>query len=60
LPFDAERAEVDLAGQAVSARLVKSESGVIVNLAEPVHVNAGEILTIQAISMKGVMLRDFF
>ena len=49
LPLDAEKAEVDLAGQAVSAKVVKNESGMIVKFAEPVHVNAGEILTVKAV-----------
>ena len=50
LAFDAEKAEVDLAGQAVSARVVKGKSGMIVEFAEPEYANAGQILTIQAIS----------
>jgi hypothetical protein len=50
LPLDAEKAEADLAGQAIPAKVFESESGMIVKFAEPVYVNAGQILTIQAIS----------
>ena len=49
LPFGVGKAEVDLAGQSVSAKVDKAESGVLVSFAEPVCINVGETLTISTI-----------
>lgn len=46
LPFSAEKVKIALAGQAVSAKVSKSQDGIVVSLVEPVCVSAGEMLTI--------------
>ena len=49
LPFDTEKVDVYLEGQSISARSDKGEAGIVVCFAEPVHINAGETLTISTV-----------
>lgn len=46
LPFKVEKVEVTLAGKVISVVVNKSSSGVVVKFAQPVCINADEILSI--------------
>jgi hypothetical protein len=48
LPFNAENAEVYLAGQFISAQVVKGETGMVLHFAEPIDIGEGETLTVLA------------
>jgi len=46
LPFSAEKVDVYLAGRSISAQVDRSGAGTILRFADPVHISAGETLTI--------------
>jgi hypothetical protein len=49
LPFSTEKAEVNLAGRSISAEVDRSGAGTVLRFADPVHISAGETLTILSV-----------